>query len=240
MTKWTIYCHTHVASGRRYIGLTKMGVMKRWNRHVYSANRGLGKGFSHFANAIRKYGKNAFSHEVLEVCDSLESANAAEERWIKHFDTRDPDKGFNLLPGGSHAPHPVKNPWDRPEYRERASVASRRKWEDPEFRAAVIAGVTAAWTDPDHRERMSGISREVNSRPDVKAAISAAAASRPGMSSRFRGVCWNRALGKWRVSFRHRGRMVNVGHFADEEEAARTYDDKVSGLLGDLAVLNFP
>lgn len=171
MAKWTIYCHTHVASGRRYIGLTKMGMMKRWNRHVYSANRGLGKGFSHFANAIRKYGKNAFSHEVLEVCDSLESANAAEERWIKHFDTRDPDKGFNLLPGGSHAPHPTANPWDRPEYREKASAASKKKWEDPGFRAAVTAGVTEAWRNPVHRERMSESSREVNSRPEVKAAI---------------------------------------------------------------------
>jgi len=239
-SSWTVYCHIHRESGRRYVGVTKKTWRQRWNQHVYTADRLAKKGWSHFANAIRKYGKEAFDHEVLEVCTSLEQANEREQFWIDLYDTTNPVRGFNIKRGGDHRPHAVRNPWDRPEYRRKASAASRRKWKDPDFRASVMDGVRKAWEDPDYRRRLSESSREVNSRPEVKAAISAAAASRPGKSSRFRGVCWNKALGKWRASFRHRGKMVNVGHFSDENEAARAYDREVSARVGDGAVLNFP
>ena len=76
--RYTIYCHTHTESGRRYIGLTKLTMMKRWNSHIYTANHvknGKLAATGHFPNAIRKYGKDAFSHEVLEVCSTLEEAN---------------------------------------------------------------------------------------------------------------------------------------------------------------------
>ena len=117
--KYTIYCHIHIESGRRYIGLTKKTMLFRWNQHLQNAKKKRGKGCAHFWAAIRKYGKDAFKHEVLEICYDLDSANEAEKKWISHFDTRNPEKGFNLALGGSHTPHPVKNPWKRPGFREK-------------------------------------------------------------------------------------------------------------------------
>ena len=156
MTKYTIYCHIHIESGRRYIGLTKMSMMKRWNRHVYSVGKLTKKnGKSHFHNAIRKYGKDAFRHEVLEICYSLEEANAAEKKWIAHFDTRNPEKGFNLAPGGSHTPHPVKNPWERPGYKEKVSSAIKERWKDPIIRAQNAAASAAALRTSKVRSRCS-------------------------------------------------------------------------------------
>ena len=94
-------------------------MLARWNGHVNLAKRSNGKR-SHFAAAIRKYGKDAFSHEVLEVCYDLEVANLAEECWIEFYETRNPAKGFNLMRGGAHTPNPNrKNPWDDPEFRFR-------------------------------------------------------------------------------------------------------------------------
>lgn len=154
MTKWTVYCHIHRESGRRYVGLTKMSMMKRWNRHVYSANRGA-SGTSHFLNAVRKYGKDAFDHEVLEVCGTLEEANAAEVRWIEVLGTRDPGKGFNVAKGGSHQPHPIKNPWDRPEYREKATAASRKVWSDPTVRRKASLVQRGKVLSPEHRGKIS-------------------------------------------------------------------------------------
>lgn len=116
MARWTIYCHMHIASGRRYVGLTKFTVKHRWNQHCSQAKKSAGR--SHFANAILKHGKDAFSHEILATCDSLEAANAAEERLIEELGTRDPARGFNLMKGGAHTPHTFSNPWDRPEYRK--------------------------------------------------------------------------------------------------------------------------
>ncbi len=40
----------------------------------------------HFPNAVRKYGKDAFSHHVLETCYSLGEANKAEKYWAKMYD----------------------------------------------------------------------------------------------------------------------------------------------------------
>lgn len=48
--RWTIYCHTHVDSGRRYIGLTKQAMMKRWKNHVHAAQHSR-DGRWHFPNA---------------------------------------------------------------------------------------------------------------------------------------------------------------------------------------------
>ncbi len=166
--KWTIYCHQHIESGRRYVGLTKLTMLKRWNSHVHSSNRKKG-GWSHFANAIRKYGKDAFSHEILEVCSDLEVANLAEESWIELLETRNPEKGFNLAKGGAHTPHPVKNPWDRPEFRDKVVAGMKRKGQDPAWRASVSSGLKLALQDPEIKARMSERARLQSSQPETTA-----------------------------------------------------------------------
>ncbi len=168
---WTIYCHTHIDSGRQYVGLTRYTMMHRWNQHCAQARRSK-DGRSHFPNAIRKYGKDAFSHRVLEICHDLESANAVEKRWIEELGTRDPDKGFNLMRGGQHTPHPYSSPWDRPGYRAARGIISKSLWEDPTYRGKIqstraqtlatagsreklSSASKALWEDPDFRERTS-------------------------------------------------------------------------------------
>jgi group I intron endonuclease len=125
MPTWTIYCHIHTESGRRYVGLTKKTMLQRWNQHIANSKSKRGKGCLHLWNAIRKYGPAAFSHEILETCNSVEAANLAEQKWVEKLDSRNPEKGFNLVRGGSHTPHPIANPWDRPEYRARLTPERR-------------------------------------------------------------------------------------------------------------------
>ena len=188
--RYTIYCHTHTESGRRYIGLTKLTMMKRWNQHVMNACAKKGKGCAYFWAAIRKYGKDAFSHEVLEICDTLDEANLAEQKWIEHFDTRNPERGFNLKKGGSHVPHPIKNPWDRPEYREKhtndiavcltpeARAKMTATHRSPEFQAKRSAISKQFQADPEYRIRMSLSSQAALAKPEVKAQLSAASRAR--------------------------------------------------------------
>jgi len=180
--KWTIYCHTHVESGRHYIGLTKYTMMHRWNQHCAQAKSSKG-GRWHFPNAIRKYGKDAFSHEVLEVCHSLEVTNLAEECWIELLETRDPLKGFNLAKGGASTPTSSdsianmslasKAKWADPEYRKRHAEALAR----PEAKLNRVAASKAKWADPETRERLHEASKKSHADPKYLAAASAASAA---------------------------------------------------------------
>lgn len=182
---YTIYCHIHVGSERRYVGLTKLTMMKRWNQHIYNSRKKTGVGCAHFWAAIRKYGPEAFEHLVLETCETLEEANAAEIRWIEHYNTRDPEFGFNLADGGQHRPHPIRrNPWDNPVYRAK-QAAIPKQWKSPE----AIAKHKQVVSSDAYRKKRAVISREVHSRPSVKAKLSAAARakSKPGPKFTFKG-----------------------------------------------------
>lgn len=172
---WTVYCHTHIESGRRYIGLTKQTMESRWKKHVYAAKRFAKGGRWHFPNAIKKYGPDAFSHEVLEVCETLEKANQREAYWIEFYDARNPEFGFNLAEGGQHKPHPIrKNPWDDPEYRTKQLARGFDHLHTPEAFAKMKATVNT----PEFKALQSAISQEIHSRPGVRAKISAAAKGR--------------------------------------------------------------
>jgi len=200
---WTVYCHTHAESGRRYIGLTKQTMERRWAEHVSKAKSAKG-GRWHFPNAIRKYGKNAFAHDILAVCETLEEANRIEQDKIEEFRTRDPRFGFNLAEGGQHKPHSIrKNPWDDTEYRANMQRLARERWEDPSYRGRAVASSQSQWTpeyraehlsrfiaagqtaaaraanrvalnSPESKARMSVATKASNSRPEVKAKLVAA------------------------------------------------------------------
>jgi hypothetical protein len=163
---WTIFCHVHVESGRRYVGLTKKTWRQRWDQHVSQARRAKFSK-SHWYNAIRKYGRDAFSHETLETVDTLEAANAAEEKWIAHYDTTNPEKGFNIQRGGAayiHGPRP--NQWEQPGYREK--VCSRIS-ETFQVRREES---TALFDDPDRQaESLKAFAARVVEHVAIKAVV---------------------------------------------------------------------
>ena len=66
---------------------------------------------------------------------------------------------------------------------------------------------------------------------------------KPRGSSRFRGVGWNKAKGKWQAYLRINGKLKHLGFFPGpegERKAALAYDRVAREHFGDLAVLNFP
>ncbi len=171
---WTIYCHTHVASDRKYVGLTKQSWQQRWKNHCFAAKTSK-NGRWHFPNAIRMYGPEAFNHEVLEVCSTLEEANAAEIKWIVHHDTRNPEKGFNLAPGGNHAPHPVSNSyWLQPGFKEAHIAKTTAALNTPQSKAKRRAASRALWSDSEYVAKQSEALREARLDPETRQRASAA------------------------------------------------------------------
>lgn len=92
---WTVYCHTNKANGKMYIGITsKENQKRRWLG---------GSGYKlcpYFYAAIKKYGWDGFTHEVLETGLTEEEASEAERLYIDFYDTDKKYKGYNIQPGG--------------------------------------------------------------------------------------------------------------------------------------------
>lgn len=99
---YTIYKQTNTITNKSYIGLTKHTIKKRFNQHKQDAFR-YRKGKllnTAFYNAIRKYGTDCWTSEVLEENLSYEDANIQEQYYIKYFNTY--TNGYNSTIGGDH------------------------------------------------------------------------------------------------------------------------------------------
>ncbi len=166
--KWTIYCHTHTESGRKYVGQTRTTWQRRWRSHQRYAESGAAGAPSHIINAIRKYGASAFSCEVLEVCSSLAEANDAEARWISLLCTQDPVKGFNIRSGGlgtfcetwkaetiARRSAAQKAIAAEPAEIARRKARGRAQWQDPEMRARNIAASKAGRESPEYQAKLA-------------------------------------------------------------------------------------
>lgn len=79
-----------------------MGIDKRWYYHCkHSENQKSTSYKSIFSQALRKYGKECFSHDVLENdILTVDAANDAEQWWVAHFCSDDIRFGYNGTEGG--------------------------------------------------------------------------------------------------------------------------------------------
>lgn len=66
-----VYQITNQINGKRYIGITTQSLRKRWNQHVSSLNCGV-------APAIKKYGAQNFTIEVIAEAGSIEEMKLLE------------------------------------------------------------------------------------------------------------------------------------------------------------------
>ena len=94
--EYFVYKHTS-PSGKSYIGITN-NPYKRWETQ--------GKKYKKqpkFYNAIKKYGWDNFSHEILESNVSKAYAWNREQYYIKFYDSI--NNGYNVLSGGKDTEH---------------------------------------------------------------------------------------------------------------------------------------
>ena len=92
--RYIVYCHINLINGKKYFGLTKNDINKR-----YHSSHGY-KGCPIFYNAIKKYGWDNFLHVIFANRLTRDEAERAERYYIDFFDTRNPEKGYNIQRGG--------------------------------------------------------------------------------------------------------------------------------------------
>lgn len=83
-----IYKTINLINSKIYIGKSK---------HNIPSYMGSG---SLIAKAIKKYGKENFSKEILEECENEEDLNLREIYWISKYDSINPNIGYNIDKGG--------------------------------------------------------------------------------------------------------------------------------------------
>lgn len=92
-----IYCATNKTNGMRYVGKTACGLQKRKRNHESDARK---DSRLYFHRAIKKYGADGFTWDVIYRSDNETELNRMEKNFIRMFKSTERDKGYNLTHGG--------------------------------------------------------------------------------------------------------------------------------------------
>lgn len=93
---YDIYAIINKMNNKIYVGQTRQGYRKRFIQHLCPTD-----GSPLFKNAVKKYGKESFECELLDIAHNQQEANIKEKLWIKVLKTYKKENGYNLSMGGS-------------------------------------------------------------------------------------------------------------------------------------------
>lgn len=87
-----IYVTTNKVNGKIYVGMHRVQTDEIDNKY-FGSGKVLRK-------AIEKYGKENFTCDIIEWCDSDEELSTREIYWIKQLNAMDKNIGYNMNEGG--------------------------------------------------------------------------------------------------------------------------------------------
>lgn len=145
LTNWCVYMHENRENGKKYIGITSQKPTNRWQN---------GEGYQYcprFYAAIKKYGWDAFRHDILYTGLTQEAAEQLEVDLIAKYGTQDPEKGYNMAEGGGTN----RGYHLRDETKQRIGTANRGKRPTPETLAKLSASHKGRTITSETRDKMS-------------------------------------------------------------------------------------
>ena len=117
--KHLVYITANLVNGKQYVG-------DHSTENINDSYKGSGL---LILRAIKKYGKENFEREILEICESKQEAFNKQEKYINFFNTLKPI-GYNISPKGGHN---VKNCFSEESKRKISESLKKTYKEKPEL-----------------------------------------------------------------------------------------------------------
>ncbi len=165
-----VYLIRNLVNNKVYVGQTKNFNQRKYG-HRYAMKKGVERPLY---RAMRKYGFENFTFEVLEECTD-ESINEREQHWVVQFDSFNPERGYNLTSGGNQDTNVSE------ETKRKLSESLRGKSKTDEHKRR-ISDSRMGWEglrgdrNPNHRRVIEG--RPLDEK--TRALLSACASKRVG------------------------------------------------------------
>lgn len=103
----------------------------------------------------------------------------------------------------------------------------------------ILLGLKNIKSIADHKNKNGLDNRRENLRVCTKSQNAQNKRKLPNRSSKYKGVCFDKSRNVWISYIRKDYKMINLGRFNSEEDAARSYDAKAKDLFGEYASINF-
>ena len=143
-TIYVVYKHTS-PDGKSYIGVTNNFTIRSQNHRNRPRN-------CHLAAAIKLYGWDSFTHDILMDGLNLQDVNAAEVRLIAEYNSIWPN-GYNIKPGGLYNPK-------RQSRTKQERLSYRNEWRKKQI-LSDEQRENAAARERNRRKRMAEKRREL-------------------------------------------------------------------------------
>lgn len=161
-----IYRALNLENGKSYIGISRLGIERRAKAHL---NRSQGGSRTHFHNAIRRYGLDAFVFEEIGWCPTYQDALKAERDLIKFWKPE-----YNKTQGGEGITG------HRHNAESRAKMSAAKKGKPPPW--------TRGQCPDDVRAKLSAARRGKKMKPSAKMAEASKRTARIGNEARRKPV----------------------------------------------------
>lgn len=122
--------------------------------------------------------------------------------------------------------------------RQKYAAHRVRRPEGPTLR--YLHAFLTGWPLVDHIDGDPRNNRRSNLRPATPSQNAANARRRSTNRSGFKGVSWDKGVGKWFAKVTVNRKQIYLGIYHDVEDAARAYDDAARYHFGEFAAVNFP
>jgi len=122
-----VYCIENKLNGKKYIGITKGAIERRFKQHKQLA-KNVSKENQHLHDALIKYGFKNFIIYQQDEAESIAELYEKEKYWIKTLDTK--KNGYNETDGGEGSHGRVLSE----ETKQKIRVAAIKRFEDVEQR----------------------------------------------------------------------------------------------------------